>query len=52
MNKVIYFVASSLDGFISVENGDINKFVPHGDAVEKYQADLLSFKTVIMNRKA
>ncbi len=51
MNKVIYYVASSLDGFISGENGDISKFLPHGDAVEKYQADLLDFKTVIMGRK-
>lgn len=51
MNKVIYYVASSLDGFISGENGDISKFLTHGDAVEKYQADLLDFKTVIMGRK-
>ena len=51
MNKVIYYVASSLDGFISGENGDISKFQPNGDAIEKYQADLLDFKTVIMGRK-
>lgn len=51
MNKIIYYVASSLDGFISGENGDISKFLTHGKAVEKYQADLLNFKTVIMGRK-
>lgn len=51
MNKIIYYVASSLDGFISGKNGDISKFLPHGEAVEKYQADLLDFKTVIMGRK-
>lgn len=51
MNKIIYYVASSLDGFISGENGDISKFFTQGKAVEKYQADLLNFKTVIMGRK-
>lgn len=51
MNKVVYYVATSLDGFISGVNGDISKFVHHGDAVEKYQADLLNFSTVIMGRK-
>jgi len=51
MNKLIYYVASSLDGFISGPNGDISKFLPQGKAVEKYQADLLSYDTVIMGRK-
>ncbi len=51
MNKVIYYVASSLDGFISGANGDVSKFLPQGKAVEKYQADLLNFRTVIMGRK-
>lgn len=51
MNKVIYYVASSLDGFISGVNGDISKFEYHDKAVEKYQADLLNFSTVIMGRK-
>ena len=51
MNKIIYYVASSLDGFISGANGDISKFLPDGKAVEKYQADLLNFRTVIMGRK-
>ncbi len=51
MNKVIYYVATSLDGFISGVNGDISKFPYQGEAVEKYQADLLNYKTVIMGRK-
>lgn len=51
MKKVIYYVASSLDGFISGVNGDISKFVPHKKVVEKYQADLLNFSTVVMGRK-
>ena len=51
MNKIIYYVASSLDGFISGINGDVSKFIPHAEAVEKYQSDLLNFKTTIMGRK-
>jgi len=51
MNKIIYYVASSIDGFIAGENDDISKFILHGEGVEKYQSDLLSFKTVIMGRK-
>ena len=51
MNKIVYYVATSLDGYISGVNGDVSKFLPHGRAVEKYQADLLNFKTVIMGRK-
>lgn len=51
MNKIIYYVASSLDGFISGVNDDISKFISHGEAVEKYKSDLLKFKTVIMGRK-
>lgn len=51
MNKVIYYVATSLDGFISGVNGDISKFVHHKKVVEKYQADLQNFSTVIMGRK-
>lgn len=44
-------MASSLDGYISVQNGDISKFIPQGAGVEKYQSDLTNFQTVIMGRK-
>lgn len=51
MNKIIYYVAASLDGFIAGKNDDISQFIFEGNGVEKYQSDLLNFKTVIMGRR-
>lgn len=51
MPRIVYYVASSLDGFISGPQGDISKFALGGKGVEKYQSDLLDFTTVIMGRK-
>jgi len=50
MAKIIYYVASSIDGFIAGENGDISGFVAQGDGVQKYLNDLLEFNTVIMGK--
>lgn len=51
MNKVIYYVASSLDGFIAGQNDDVSMFMPGGKGVEKYLSDLKAFSTVIMGRR-
>lgn len=51
MKKIIYYVAISLDGYIAGVNDDISKFIPSGDGVEKYLADLKEFETVIMGRR-
>ncbi|UTW65499.1 dihydrofolate reductase [bacterium SCSIO 12643] len=51
MKKIIYYVASSLDGYIAGPNGDISQFILQGKGVEKYQSDLANFETVIMGRK-
>lgn len=51
MQKIIYYVASSLDGFIAGPDDDISYFVSDGKGVEKYMADLQQFKTVIMGRR-
>ena len=51
MQKIIYYVASSIDGFIAGLNDDISDFVAGGLGVEKYLSDLQSFKTVIMGRR-
>ncbi|MEM6841161.1 MAG: dihydrofolate reductase family protein [Bacteroidota bacterium] len=51
MRKIIYYVASSLDGYIAGENDDISQFILQGEGVDKYQLDLAHFRTVIMGRK-
>ena len=51
MKKIIYYVAASIDGFISGPNDDISDFIPDGNGVDQYLADLQDFKTVIMGRK-
>ncbi len=51
MRKVVYYVATSMDGYISGPDGDISGFVQESDAVERYLKDLKNFDTVIMGRK-
>ncbi|RNC85698.1 MAG: dihydrofolate reductase [Balneola sp.] len=51
MNKIIYYVATSIDGFIAGVNDDISLFAHGGNGVKKYLADLQGFKTVIMGRR-
>ncbi|WP_373497651.1 dihydrofolate reductase family protein [Aquiflexum sp.] len=50
MRKIVYYVASSLDGFISGHDGDVRGFVEKGDGVDRYVSDLANFDTVIMGR--
>ena len=50
MRKIVYYVASSIDGFISGLNDDITGFVGTGNGVDKYLSDLANFDTVIMGR--
>lgn len=51
MRKIVYYVATSLDGFISAPDEDISGFVGTGTGIEKYLADLADFDTVIMGRR-
>lgn len=51
MRKIVYYVASSLDGFICGPHEDISTFVGTGNGVAKYLEDLSDFDTVIMGRK-
>jgi dihydrofolate reductase len=50
MRKIIYYVASSIDGYISGPEDDISGFVQQGSGVEQYLQDLQQFDTVIMGR--
>jgi dihydrofolate reductase len=51
MRKIVYYVATSLDGFISGPDDDISGFAGEGNGVVKYLADLAQYDTVIMGKK-
>ncbi|NNK69590.1 MAG: dihydrofolate reductase [Flavobacteriaceae bacterium] len=51
MARIVYYVATSLDGFISGPDNDISNFVAEGNGVDRYLSDLKNFSTVIMGRK-
>ena len=51
MRKIIYYVASSIDGFIAGPQGDISSFNTTGNGVDQYLVDLQAFDTVIMGRE-
>jgi dihydrofolate reductase len=51
MRKIVYYVAASIDGFISGPDDDISGFIQSGNGVERYLNDLKDFDTVLMGRK-
>lgn len=51
MRPIIYYVATSLDGYISGPDEDVSGFVPTGDGVDQYLQDLQDFEETIMGRK-
>ncbi len=51
MKKIVYYVATSVNGYISGTNEDISLFIQQGESINKYFEDLKSYKTVIMGRK-
>jgi len=51
MSRIVYYVAASIDGYISGVDDDVSGFVGEGNGVERYLNDLKDFETVIMGRK-
>ena len=48
MRKIVYYVASSLDGYIMGADENMANFVGEGAGVDQYLSDLQAFDTVIM----
>ena len=51
MRKIVYYVATTLDGYIAGPGENIDDFQHDGNGVDKYLADLQDFDTVIMGRR-
>ncbi len=51
MRKIVYYVAMTLDGYISGPNESIDGYLSEGSGLETYLNDLKAFDTVIMGRK-
>lgn len=51
MRKLVYYVATTLDGFIAHEDGSFDGFVWDDEFVADYYASLKDFDTVLMGRK-
>jgi dihydrofolate reductase len=51
MRRIIYYVATSVDGYISGADDDISGFVSGGNGLDQYLNDLNDYDTVIMGRK-
>ena len=50
MRNIVYYVAISIDGYISGIDGSSEGFIPDGSGVDRYLSDLKEFDTVIMGR--
>lgn len=50
MQKLIYHVAMTLDGFIAKPDGSVPEFAMTGDHVDAYQAHLADYAAVVMGR--
>lgn len=51
MRKLIYHIATTLDGFIAHTNGTTEGFLENGEHVTDYLQSLKDYDTVIMGRK-
>ncbi|MEM7321007.1 MAG: deaminase, partial [Pseudomonadota bacterium] len=51
MHPIVYDVAVSIDGYISVPSGDVSRFAHDGPVVDDYLARLSGYSVAIMGRK-
>lgn len=51
MRKIIYHIASSIDGFIARKNGSVEDFLLEGDHALEFQKHLKKYDIVIMGGK-
>lgn len=51
MKSIVYYIASSIDGFIAGENDDVSDFIQTGPGVEAYFNEIRHMQTVIMGRR-
>jgi dihydrofolate reductase len=51
MRRLVYYVATTVDGFIAHEDGSIEGFVAAGKHVTDYVKSLAAFDAVLMGRK-
>jgi len=50
MRNIVYYVAISLDGYISGPNENIEGYVDGGSGIDQYFSDLKEYDTVIMGK--
>lgn len=50
MRKLIYLIATSIDGFIAHPDGSINGFLTEGAHADDYVAAIQSYDTILMGR--
>ncbi len=51
MRKLIYHIATSVDGFIADTDGSVDGFLMEGDHADDFTRSLSSYDTVVMGRK-
>ncbi len=50
MRKIIYHIASSIDGFIAHENGSVSGFLMEGPHADEFVQSFSNYDTVLMGR--